>query len=63
MDDVLASVTVLTAQRAHEKGLEFLAYVSSDIPQQFARRSAAAGAVPHNLVNNAVKLPRPARSA
>ena len=42
LDDVLSSVTTLTAQKAHEKGLEFLADVASDDPAASARRPAAA---------------------
>jgi two-component system sensor histidine kinase/response regulator len=56
MDDVLASVTMLTAQQAHDKGLEFLAYVSSDIPQQLRGDPLRLGQVLTNLVSNAVKF-------
>ena len=56
MDDVLGSVTVLTAQSAHDKGLEFLAYVSSEIPQQLRGDPLRLGQVLTNLVNNAVKF-------
>ncbi len=56
MDDVLGSVTVLTAQQAHDKGLEFLAYVSSDIPQQLRGDPMRLGQVLTNLVSNAVKF-------
>ena len=37
IDDVLSSVTTLTAQKAHDKGLEFLTDVGSAIPQLSAR--------------------------
>ena len=30
LDEVISSVTTLTAQKAHDKGLEFLAHVSPD---------------------------------
>ncbi|HLO94527.1 MAG TPA: PAS domain-containing protein, partial [Burkholderiaceae bacterium] len=33
LDEVISSVTTLTAQKAHEKGLEFLAHVSPAIPE------------------------------
>ena len=33
VDEVITSVTTLTAQKAHEKGLEFLAHVSPGIPE------------------------------
>jgi len=32
LDEVIASVTTLTAQKAHDKGLEFLAHVAPGIP-------------------------------
>jgi CheY-like chemotaxis protein len=56
MDDVLGSVTVLTAEKANDKGLEFLAYVSSDVPQQLRGDPLRLGQVLTNLVNNAVKF-------
>ena len=33
LDDVIASVTSITAQKAQDKGLEFLAEVESSVPQ------------------------------
>src|SRR5215813_14365594 len=33
LDEVISSVTTLTAQKAHEKGLEFLAHISPGIPE------------------------------
>src|SRR5438045_5501953 len=33
LDEVINSVTTLTAQKAHEKGLEFLAHVAPGIPE------------------------------
>ena len=33
LDEVISSVTTLTGQKAHEKGLEFLAHVSPGIPE------------------------------
>ncbi len=47
LDDVISSVTTLTAQKAHEKGLEFLAHVAPGIPGASARRPAAARPDPH----------------
>ena len=41
LDEVISSVTTLTAQKAHEKGLEFLAHVVAGDPGASARRSAA----------------------
>jgi signal transduction histidine kinase/DNA-binding response OmpR family regulator/CHASE3 domain sensor protein len=56
IDDVVGSVTTLTAQKAHEKGLEFLADVSSSIPQHLLGDPLRLGQVLTNLVNNAVKF-------
>ena len=56
IDDVLGSVTTLTGQKAHEKGLEFLADVASTIPQYLRGDQLRLGQVLTNLVNNAVKF-------
>jgi signal transduction histidine kinase/CheY-like chemotaxis protein len=56
IDEVLGSVTTLTAQKAHEKGLEFLADVSSTIPQNLRGDPLRLGQILTNLVNNAVKF-------
>jgi two-component system sensor histidine kinase/response regulator len=56
IDDVLGSVTTLTAQKAHEKGLEFLADVASAIPQHLLGDPLRLGQILTNLVNNAVKF-------
>ena len=56
IDEVLGSVTTLTAQKAHEKGLEFLADVSSAIPQNLRGDPLRLGQILINLVNNAVKF-------
>ena len=56
IDEVLASVTTMTAQKAHEKGLEFLADVSSQIPQNLRGDPFRLGQILTNLVNNAVKF-------
>ena len=40
IDDVISSVTTLTAQKAHDKGLEFLADVALRDPAASARRPA-----------------------
>jgi two-component system sensor histidine kinase/response regulator len=56
IDDVLGSVTMLTAQKAHEKGLEFLAHVSPELPEQLVGDPLRLGQVLTNLVNNAVKF-------
>lgn len=56
LDEVLSSVTTLTAQKAHEKGLEFLADVASSIPQHLLGDPLRLGQILTNLVNNAVKF-------
>jgi PAS domain S-box-containing protein len=56
LDDVIGSVTTLTAQKAHEKGLEFLANVSSAVPEMLRGDPLRLGQVLTNLVNNAVKF-------
>jgi two-component system sensor histidine kinase/response regulator len=56
VDEVIGAVTTLTAQKAHEKGLEFLADVSSSIPEQLRGDPLRLGQILTNLVNNAVKF-------
>ena len=56
IDDVLGSVTTLTAQKAHDKGLEFLHEVSSAIPPNLRGDPLRLGQVLTNLVNNAIKF-------
>jgi two-component system sensor histidine kinase/response regulator len=56
IDEVIGAVTTLTAQKAHDKGLEFLADVASAIPEQLRGDPLRLGQVLTNLVNNAVKF-------
>ena len=56
LDEVISSVTTLTAQKAHEKGLEFLAHVPSGIPEQLLGDPLRLGQILTNFVNNAVKF-------
>ncbi len=56
IDEVLTAVTVLTAQKAHEKGLEFLVDAASTIPSHLRGDPLRLGQVLTNLVNNAVKF-------
>ena len=56
LDDVITSVTTLTAQKAHDKGLEFLAHVAPDIPETLIGDPLRLGQILTNLVNNAVKF-------
>jgi two-component system sensor histidine kinase/response regulator len=56
LDDVISSVTTLTAQKAHEKGLEFLAHVAPGIPEFLLGDPLRLGQILTNFVNNAVKF-------
>src|SRR5262249_36862698 len=56
LDDVINSVTTLTAQKAHEKGLELLAHVAPGIPEQLRGDPLRLGQILTNFVNNAVKF-------
>ena len=56
LDDVIGSVTILTAQKAHEKGLEFLAHTGRDIPDRLVGDPLRLGQILTNFVNNAVKF-------
>ncbi|HRZ99686.1 MAG TPA: PAS domain S-box protein [Candidatus Paceibacterota bacterium] len=56
LDEVISSVTTLTAQKAHDKGLEFLAHASPDIPEFLLGDPLRLGQVLTNFVNNAVKF-------
>jgi two-component system sensor histidine kinase/response regulator len=56
LDEVITSVTTLTAQKAHEKGLEFLAHVDPGMPESLLGDPLRLGQILTNLVNNAVKF-------
>ncbi|MCX6928082.1 MAG: response regulator [Verrucomicrobia bacterium] len=56
LDEVITSVTTLTAQKAHEKGLEFLAHVPPGIPECLLGDPLRLGQILTNFVNNAVKF-------
>ena len=56
LDEVISSVTTLTAQKAHDKGLEFLAHVSPEIPENLLGDPLRLGQILTNFVNNAVKF-------
>ena len=56
LDDVIASVTSITAQKAQDKGLEFLAEVASSVPQNLVGDPLRLGQVIANLINNSVKF-------
>jgi len=56
LDDVISSVTTLTAQKAHEKGLEFLAHLAPGLPEVLLGDPLRLGQILTNFVNNAVKF-------
>jgi two-component system sensor histidine kinase/response regulator len=56
LDEVIGTVTTFTAQKAHEKGLEFLAHVAPGMPEHLRGDSLRLGQILTNLVNNAVKF-------
>jgi signal transduction histidine kinase/DNA-binding response OmpR family regulator/HPt (histidine-containing phosphotransfer) domain-containing protein len=56
LDEVITSVTTLTAQKAHEKGLEFLAHAAPGIPEVLRGDPLRLGQILTNFVNNAVKF-------
>ena len=56
LDDVITSVTTVTAQKAQEKGLEFLAVVPASVPQFLVGDPLRLGQILINLINNAVKF-------
>ncbi len=56
LDEVISSVTTLTAQKAHEKGIEYLAHVAPGIPEYLLGDPLRLGQILTNFVNNAVKF-------
>jgi two-component system, sensor histidine kinase and response regulator len=56
LDEVISSVTTLTAQKAHEKGLEFLAHVAPGLPEVLRGDPLRLGQILTNFVNNSVKF-------
>jgi two-component system, sensor histidine kinase and response regulator len=56
LDEVIGSVTTLTAQKAHDKGLEYLAHVSPEVPEHLLGDPLRLGQILTNFVNNSVKF-------
>jgi signal transduction histidine kinase/ligand-binding sensor domain-containing protein/DNA-binding response OmpR family regulator/HPt (histidine-containing phosphotransfer) domain-containing protein len=56
LDDVIASVTSITAQKALDKGLELLVDVANSVPQNLVGDPLRLGQVIANLLNNAIKF-------
>ena len=58
LDDVLENVSSFVAQKATDKGLEFLFDSDADVPQELVGDPLRLAQVLTNLVNNAVKFPQ-----
>jgi two-component system, sensor histidine kinase and response regulator len=56
LDEVISTVTTLTAQKAHDKGLELLIRVDRAIPEQLLGDPLRLGQILVNFVNNAIKF-------
>jgi two-component system sensor histidine kinase/response regulator len=56
LDEVIDSVITVTGQKAHEKGLEFLAHLPASVPPCLAGDPLRLGQILTNLVSNAVKF-------
>jgi PAS domain S-box-containing protein len=56
LDHVLQQVSVVTGEKAHDKGLEFLVDVHPELPQHLVGDPLRLGQILTNLVNNAVKF-------
>jgi PAS domain S-box-containing protein len=56
LDDVIATVSSVTGQKANEKGIEFLVEVSPAVPQRLVGDPLRLGQILTNLVSNAVKF-------
>ena len=56
LDDVLENLKTVVAQRAQEKGLEFLIQVAPEVPQGLIGDPLRLSQILTNLINNAVKF-------
>ena len=56
LDEVIQSVALVTGQKAHDKGLEFLVDVPAEIPQNLIGDPLRLGQIITNLINNSVKF-------
>ena len=56
LDQVLQQVAVVTGEKAHDKGLEYLVDVPLGIPQNLMGDPLRLGQILTNLVNNAIKF-------
>ncbi|MGE5652626.1 MAG: 7TM diverse intracellular signaling domain-containing protein [Bacillota bacterium] len=56
LNEVLANVSTVTSQKAHEKGLHYLFDVADDVPVQLVGDPLRLGQVLINLMSNAIKF-------
>ena len=56
LNEVLENITLMTADRAYEKNLEFVLHVPKEIPRLLRGDSLRLGQVLINLINNAIKF-------
>ena len=56
LDDVLDRISALVAQKAHEKGLEFLIHVAPTVPAGLLGDALRLGQIMTNLLSNAIKF-------
>ncbi|MDR1686862.1 MAG: response regulator [Desulfovibrio sp.] len=56
LDEVFANVSTMVAQKAEDKGLELIFYVSPTVPQNLLGDSLRLGQILVNLIGNAVKF-------
>ncbi len=56
LDEIMTNVANITSQKAHEKGLEYLFRVASNVPHQLLGDPLRLGQVLTNLLNNAIKF-------
>ncbi len=56
LDDVMDRVSAMVAQKAHEKGLEFLIRIAPDVPDSLVGDATRLGQVLTNLLSNAIKF-------
>jgi two-component system sensor histidine kinase/response regulator len=56
LDEVITSVSTVTAQKAHDKGLEFLVDVAEGVPTALRGDPLRLSQIITNLVNNSVKF-------
>jgi signal transduction histidine kinase/DNA-binding response OmpR family regulator len=56
LDDVISTVTTVTVQKAHDKGIEYLVEVEPSIPESLVGDPLRIGQILTNFANNAIKF-------